>query len=422
MRAKSNWLTTGGAILALLVAVGCERDDRRDQRTDRAGDGVLTAPAGEERTDTGITTQVQSRFYAEGDIRGRDITVRTNDGVVTLTGTVENEETRRKAVNVAQAVEGVTRVDDRLRVDAQAADRARDDRTRTTTGQQAQEQRREEDHEINAGWVTTQINARYFANREVSPWSVDVTTTSDGVVTLSGTVGSEEARQEAVRIARETDGVRRVDDRLRIERDDQRGVATTGADRPDAERRDDRQRDSDQPIADAWITTKIQSRYYLDQDIRGRSIDVQTTDGVVTLSGEVRSEAEKRQAVALARNTDGVRDVRETLRVAGVADEPRATTGAERRDDARPGPGDQARRAGEAVDDGWITTKIQSQYFLEQQVRGRDLNVETNNGVVTLRGQVESEEARRLAETIARETDGVRRVVNELTVAQQANR
>jgi osmotically-inducible protein OsmY len=454
MRARTTWPATGAAIFALLVAVGCERDRDR-QQVDRTGDPAMTAPAGDERTDTGITTQVQSRFYQEQDLRGRDITVRTNDGIVTLTGTVESEEARRRAVNVAQTVEGVTRVDDRLRVDeARARDEARDDRARATTGQEPRGERQGEDHEVNAGWVTTQINARYFASRDVSPWNVDVTTTSDGVVTLSGTVGSEQGRQEAVRIARETDGVRRVDDRLRIERDGDRGAATNGRDReqradrdaqadrepregqptgttapmmsPDAARdQADRQRaaregrQDGQPVSDTWITTKIQSRFFLDQDVRGRDINVQTHEGVVTLSGEVRTEAEKRHAVALARNTDGVRDVRENLRVVG-GEQPRGTTGAGTRERDDRGAGDQARRGGQAVDDTWLTTKIQSQFFLEQQVRGRDVNVTTNNGVVTLRGQVDSDEARRLAETIARETEGVRRVVNELTVGQRA--
>ena len=66
-------------------------------------------------------------------------------------------------------------------------------------------------------------------------------------------------------------------------------------------------------ISDAWITTKLQSKYYLDSDVRGLDIDVTTNGGVVTLTGKVSSAAERAKALSLAKSTDGVKQVIDKL-------------------------------------------------------------------------------------------------------------
>ena len=62
-------------------------------------------------------------------------------------------------------------------------------------------------------------------------------------------------------------------------------------------------------LSDAELTTKIKSKMALDDSVRARTIDVSTTNGVVTLAGTVRSAAERDQAVRLARETNGVKQV-----------------------------------------------------------------------------------------------------------------
>ena len=68
------------------------------------------------------------------------------------------------------------------------------------------------------------------------------------------------------------------------------------------------------------------------------------------------------------------------------------------------------------IEDTWITTKIQSQYFLDPLVKGHEINVDTQRGVVTLTGTVATEELKKTAEQIARETDGTVRVMNQLKI------
>jgi BON domain-containing protein len=70
-------------------------------------------------------------------------------------------------------------------------------------------------------------------------------------------------------------------------------------------------------LADGALTAKIKSKMALDDTVRSRTIDVSTTNHVVTVSGHVRTEAERTRALQLARETAGVTDVLDRLTVDG---------------------------------------------------------------------------------------------------------
>ena len=67
--------------------------------------------------------------------------------------------------------------------------------------------------------------------------------------------------------------------------------------------------------ADAAMTAKIKSKMALDDSVDALDIDVDTTNGVVTLSGSADSEISRNRAVQLARETDGVRSVVDRLSI-----------------------------------------------------------------------------------------------------------
>jgi osmotically-inducible protein OsmY len=345
------------------------------------GEGGAIVNQSERSTDSSIQTSVQARLYADDNLRDEDIDVRADDGVVTLEGEVSSAAAKQQAVSVASGATDVTRVADQLTVASPSPG--------AQTAQAEQNSYRSAEAN-NPAWITTKIQAQYFVSPDIKPWNVDVTTNSAGVVELRGEVEDATAKAEAVRIARATEGVTNVEDHLRV-----RGETATSGDVEAAV----------EDLSDTWLTAKIQARYFLDDEVKARDIDVTTTDRVVSLSGTVGSEIERRQAVALARNTDGVRDVRDQLRVDAEASRAqgdiRGTTG---------------RQIVAGIQDPWITTKIQSKYFLDADVKGHRIDVETQNGVVTLTGTVTSDARRDLAERIARETDGVNEVVNRLTV------
>lgn len=64
--------------------------------------------------------------------------------------------------------------------------------------------------------------------------------------------------------------------------------------------------ESDQPVSDTWITTKVKSTLLASGDVSGTDINVSTTNGVVTLAGVLDSQAEVDRAVAVARDIEGV--------------------------------------------------------------------------------------------------------------------
>ncbi|MCR6663300.1 MAG: BON domain-containing protein [Luteimonas sp.] len=69
---------------------------------------------------------------------------------------------------------------------------------------------------------------------------------------------------------------------------------------------------SDQPVDDTWITTKVKSSLLADSDVSGLDINVETVNGVVTLSGQVDQQAQIEHATNIARGIEGVTDVRTT--------------------------------------------------------------------------------------------------------------
>lgn len=75
-----------------------------------------------------------------------------------------------------------------------------------------------------------------------------------------------------------------------------------------------------------------------------------------------------------------------------------------------------AKTAQEALSDGALTAKIKAKMALDDSVKALDLNVDTVDGVVTVTGNVRSRAERERALALARETDGVRNVVDRLTI------
>ena len=180
-------------------------------------------------------------------------------------------------------------------------------------------------------------------------------------------------------------------------------------------------------LNDAWITTQVYARFFADPDVKGRNIDVDTAVGVVTLTGEVHSAAEKSQAVAKARATDGVTRVVDKLTLNPGGGRPLSADVRDKAAAARdkavadwPKRKDQARtaadRIGKEISDTWITAKVQSMYFLDREVKGMDIDVTTTGGVVALAGTVSSDAVRKKAIADAQSIEGVKRVVDKLVV------
>jgi hyperosmotically inducible periplasmic protein len=172
-------------------------------------------------------------------------------------------------------------------------------------------------------------------------------------------------------------------------------------------------------ITDSWITMKVHSQFVPDDALEGSDIDVDTKNGVVTLNGTVASAAGRTRAVAIAKATDGVSNVVDRLRVgAAVADASASAANAGRKagEEAK----DVAGTTGRAVTDGWIKSKIYAQYITEGALDDSDLDIDITKGAVTLNGVVRTEAGRTKAQDIAKATDGVKSVTNNLKVTPKA--
>jgi len=80
---------------------------------------------------------------------------------------------------------------------------------------------------------------------------------------------------------------------------------------------------------------------------------------------------------------------------------------------------DGVSKTGEVMTDGWITTRVNARFVNEDLLKGSDINVDTDNHVVTLKGTVMTRAGRTKAGVVARGTEGVQRVVNRLTIGSK---
>ncbi len=133
--------------------------------------------------------------------------------------------------------------------------------------------------------------AKLATNGITNPFRLDVQV-NGGVVHLAGTVDNEEGRRVAEREARSVEGVRRVIDDIRI------GDESAG-----------------QMVDDATITAKVKAKLAANAEINPFDVDVATAQGVVSLVGRVKTERQKEEAGRIARETAGVKGVRNLLEV-----------------------------------------------------------------------------------------------------------
>jgi hyperosmotically inducible protein len=153
---------------------------------------------------------------------------------------------------------------------------------------------------------------------------------------------------------------------------------------------------------DPLITGKVKASLAVDSNVRATQIEVATKDGVVTLTGNIDSQAEKDRALEIARSTNGVKNVVDMIAV---------RTGAESGDAPDPN-----RTVGEHVDDAVITAAVKTHLLEDPMVKGSQIDVDTRAGVVFLTGSVRSQAESQRAVEVARATEHVKDVRANLNV------
>jgi osmotically-inducible protein OsmY len=195
---------------------------------------------------------------------------------------------------------------------------------------------------------------------------------------LTGVVEEGISKDLAKQIALGVEGIKEVDNRIVVEPDFVPPVESSA-------------RSYGEMIDDATINAAIKSKLIWSKYTDGLSMDVDTKAGKVKLQGTVDSAAAKDLAGRLAMNTRGVVSVNNRLTV-------------------NPESVKKSTAAARNTSDGWITTKVKSTFMLSMNVNSSDITVNTDGGIVTLVGKVDSGAEQALAIEIAQNIRGVKSV------------
>ncbi len=142
---------------------------------------------------------------------------------------------------------------------------------------------------------------------------------------------------------------------------------------------------------DGRIESSAKESYNFKTYLKEDSIKVESSHGVVTLTGTVSRDYHKTLAEETVSGLPGVKSVSNQLSVVG--DQPSEHS------------------------DGWITMKVMGALAFHKNVRATDTEVHTQNGIVTLTGNADSESQKELTGECAKDVEGVMEVRNELAVS-----
>src|SRR5690606_34971472 len=140
--------------------------------------------------------------------------------------------------------------------------------------------------------------------------------------------------------------------------------------------------------------------FVLNDHLSALDISTEVDGHIAVLKGHVDSEVQKELAEQLALSVDGISDVKNELVIDDSFKKTQASS-------------DSVNHFMQSINDAGITASIKTQ-LIASDVKARDISVNTKLGEVTLTGSVESEAHSDLARTIAKNTDGVTEVTNNL--------
>ena len=204
------------------------------------------------------------------------------------------------------------------------------------------------------------------------------TVSKDGVVTLTGTVAYESHKSLAENTVESLPGVKSVNNRLKV-----KGEAPA-------------------EHSDAWIGTKVKTALLFHRNVRAGKTTVDVKDGVVTLTGEASSQAQKELTTEYAKDIDHVKEVRNLMTVAAT-------------------PARDERTYGDKIDDASITAQVKSTLMSHRATSALKTKVHTMDGVVTVSGVAKNAAEKSLVTKLITDIEGVNSVINNMTIEVAKN-
>ena len=146
---------------------------------------------------------------------------------------------------------------------------------------------------------------------------------------------------------------------------------------------------------DDRIQSSAKDSYVFQTELKNDSININSNVGVVTLTGTVSEDSHRSLAQETVQNLPGVKSVDNQLTIKG--DQPPENS------------------------DGWLGMKVKSSLFFNRNVSAVNTEVDVANGVVTLKGQADSQAQKDLTGEYAKDINGVKGVNNEMTIGEAGN-
>lgn len=221
------------------------------------------------KVDSRIESAIKESHVFRTYLKDDDINIKSENGAVTLTGTVQEESHKALAQDTVSGLPGVKSVNNKLEVKGETPSKTSD------------------------AWLLTKVKSMLLFHRSVSAGTeVDV---KDGIVTLRGTADTQEQKDLTTEYAKDVEGVKEVNNEMTVSKPDKKR-ATAG-----------------EKIDDASITAQVKMTLLSHRSTSAINTKVKTKHGVVTLSGKAKDTAEKDLVTKLAKDIKGVKSVRNQM-------------------------------------------------------------------------------------------------------------
>jgi len=233
---------------------------------------ALSVPVQASTMDDRIELSAKQSYVFKTYLQGDDIKIQSKDGAVTLTGTVSENSHKSLAHETIAGLPGVKSVDNKLEIKG-APPTANSD-----------------------AWLRDKVKVTLLFHRSVSAGATEVNT-KDGNVTLRGVASSQAQKELTTEYAKGVEGVKDVNNEMTVTQTLKKSE-TVG-----------------EKIDDASITALVKMTLLYHRSTSALNTKVETKDGVVTLSGKAGNAAEIDLATKLAKDVNGVKDVKNRMAI-----------------------------------------------------------------------------------------------------------
>jgi len=232
---------------------------------------MLSMPVQASKMDNSIESSAKKSYVFQTYLKADDIKVKSEDGVVSLTGTVSEESHKSLAQETVADIPGVKSVNNMLEVKGESP------------------------AEMSDAWITAKVKTIFLFHRNVSAMTeVD---TKAGIVTLQGKAANEAQKDLTTEYAKDVEGVKGVNNEMTVGKIAKK-KQTVG-----------------QKIDDASITAQVKMTLLYHRSTSALNTSVKTKHGVVTLSGKAKSGAEMDLAAKFANDVNGVKSVNNRMTI-----------------------------------------------------------------------------------------------------------